>query len=411
VTQKRSFNVVKGLNEITATDIAPKIDPTSVHFKPVSGPAVTVLEQNFDYDLLSAGVLLQKYIGREITLVNNKTGDRQKVTVLSVSRRLIVEKDGIVFSPSDFYMPCSHSIELPDGAGELLISPTLNWQIEAESAGTLEYELSYLTDGLDWRCSYILAVEEDESMAELEGLVTLENECGISFEDATLNLVAGNVRIRKPGQFRTYATIDEDGDWIGEIKDSQIFEYHMYTVPWPTSIQNNQLKQIKLIGAKNVPVRRILTYDGFGANVNLVYEFDNVEENGLGIPLPKGNVRVQRRDRRGGIIELGKDFLDHTPRKETVRLKAGYAPGLQAAVKKSDYDKKRRLRDYEVKFWNRTRRSVEIEYEFGLQPGTWKISNSSLEYERTSVTTAVFKVPVGGGRVSFLRFSVVFPKK
>ena len=392
VRDVRSAGLAKGLNTIIVTGIAAQLDPTSVHFKPLKGPATWLLEQNFDYDLLSSNKLLSKYIGKTITLVDPGTGARSQVKLLSTAGGMVVEKDGtVMLSPPG-------RVELSGGTGELLLEPTLNWLVETEAAGAVDYELSYMTGGIKWNCDYVFLLSDNEKTGDMEGWVTIDNQSGATYGDAKLQLIAGDVRRVQPaGKFRTEMTFPEaavDAKAAG-FQEESFFEYHMYTLPRATTIRMNQTKQISLLSAAAIPTRKVYVYPG-GDKVNVKVEFDNEEKNRLGIALPKGKIRVFKRDSAGVPQFIGEDMIDHTPRKETVRLYIGDAFDIVGEKTRINYqDIGRGYREtWKVVIKNRKEKeAIEVIVPHQIY-GDWRMVESTIPHVKKSAFEAEFRVPV-----------------
>ncbi|MEP0814835.1 MAG: DUF4139 domain-containing protein [bacterium] len=403
VRDVRTTTLGEGINHLTVTDVAALLDPTSVHFKVLSGPSTYLLEQNFDYDLLSSDKLLSKYIGKEITLVDTQTGVRSRVKLLSTSGGMVVEKDGtVLLNPGG-------RVELSGGTGELLLEPTLNWDIAADKAGTVNYELSYMTSGMSWNCDYVFLLADTEKTGDMEGWVTLNNNSGATYRDAKLQLIAGDVRrVQEPAPAGWAGAVPEAAkmaDGAG-FQEESFFEYHLYTLPRATTIKMNQTKQISLLNAADIPTRKVYIYPG-GDKVQVKVEFDNEEANNLGIALPKGKIRVFKRDSAGVPQFIGEDWVDHTPRKETVRLYIGDAfdiVGEKTQTNYSDIGKGYR-ETWQVKIKNRKEKeaiTVVVPHQIY---GDWKMVESNFDYVKKDAWTAEFKVPVAADGEATLNFT------
>ena len=403
VRDVRDAALSEGMNRLAVTDIAAQLDPTSVHFKVLSGPATFLLEQNFDYDLLSMDKLLSKYIGKEITLVDYNTGERQKVKLLSTSGGMVVEKNGaVVLSPSG-------RVELSGGTGELLLTPTLNWLLQAENAGNVNYELSYMTSGLSWKADYVFLLADSEKTGDMEGWVTLDNTSGAAYPDAKLQLIAGDVRRVQDDYRYAGAMAPPEAAKVAdgaEFREESFFEYHLYTLPRPTTIKMNQTKQISLLNAADIPTRKVYVYPG-GDKVQVKVEFDNEEKNNVGMALPKGKIRVFKRDTDGVPQFIGEDMIDHTPRKETVRLYIGDAFDIVGEKIQTNYKDigQGYQESWKVTIKNRKEKeaiTVIVPHEVY---GDWKMIESNFDYVKKDAWTAEFKVPVAADSETTLTFT------
>ncbi len=403
VRDVRSINLTSGFNSIEVTDVAAQLDPTSVHFKPLSGPPVYLMEQNFDYDLMSSDKLMSKYIGKNITLVDYDTGARSIAKLLSTTGGIVVDKGGTVL-----INPYAR-IELTGGTGSLLLEPTLNWLVNAGNAGTVSYEMSYITNGISWDCDYVFLLSDSEKTGDMEGWVTIENESGATYRDAKLQLIAGDVRRVETGYdiYASAGAIPEAtmADGAG-FQEESFFEYHLYTLPRATTIKMNQTKQISLLNASDIQTKKILVYPG-GDKVNVMVEFTNDEDNNLGIALPKGKMRVFKRDSSGVPQFIGEDVIDHTPRKEKLRLYIGDAFDIvceKTQVQYQDIGKGYR-ESWKVLVKNRKEKeAIEVVVPHQIY-GDWKIVESSIPYTKKDAWTAEFIVPVKADSEATLTFT------
>jgi len=392
VKETREFSFAQGLNFLTLTGVPSAIDTTSVHFKPLTG-AVTLLEQNYDYDLVSRTKLLQKYLGATITIIA-EDGTRTAGRLLSVSDGIVIDAGGkVLLNPPGY-------LELPSLPGGLLLRPTLEWQVQAPQAFTTKGEVSYLTSGLSWSADYVVMLSDSEKLADLEGWVTMRNHSGASYENARLKLVAGEIH-RAPapapvaGKMLAEADMMRDG---GGFVEEAFFEYHLYTLERRTTIRDNQEKQISLLEGSNIPTAKVYTYDPDwrGDQVEVRIEFKNAEQNGLGIPLPAGRVRVFKRDREGMAQLVGEDAIDHTPKDELVRLLLGNAFDIKGEKTQTDYvDLKQGFRaSYEIVLRNHKQEAVTVLVPHHIGYANWKVLASSLDYRKKDALTIEFAVPV-----------------
>ncbi len=404
VREVRDASLQKGGNVIVVTGIAALLDPTSVHFKPLKGPATWLLEQNFDYDLLSSDKLLSKYIGKTITLVDYTTGARSQVKLLSTAGGMVVEKDGtVMLNPPG-------RVELTGGTGELLLEPTLNWLVETEAAGAIDYELSYMTGGIKWNCDYVFLLSDNERTGDMEGWVTIDNRSGATYNDAKLQLIAGDVRRVQEDMYGYAGGAPEAMPMAAReaksFQEESFFEYHLYTLPRATTIRMNQTKQISLLNAAAIPTRKIYVYPG-GDKVNVKVEFDNEEKNRLGIALPKGKIRVFKRDSAGVPQFIGEDSIDHTPRKETVRLYIGDAFDIVGEKTRMNYqDIGQGYREtWKVVVKNRKEKeAIEVIVPHQIY-GEWRMLESTVPHVKKSAFEAEFRLPVPADSERELNFT------
>ncbi|MDP3544254.1 MAG: DUF4139 domain-containing protein [Elusimicrobiota bacterium] len=424
IKETRPFTLKNGVNSVQVVDVAAQIDPTSVHFKSLTAPeAVSVLEQDFRYDLISQEKILQRYLGREIELQRyGLDGTRKEVikgTLLSAAGgRVMKVGDKLVLNPQgEAILP-----ELPEG---LLTKPTLMWLLNARKGGDHKGEISYLTGGLSWNADYVLVVDKDDAKADLNAWVTVSNNSGATYKDAKLKLVAGDIhRAPQPqvARGRMYAAKMMSMEMAdGGMTEKSFFEYHMYSLGRATTLADNSSKQVEMASAAGVPVRKLFTYDGVqgvqwnsfgdaaywdpnyglqsGKKVAVHFEFDNKKTEGLGIPLPKGRVRVYKKDHDGSLQLAGEDAIDHTPKDEKVRVKMGESFDLVGERKRVDYKsdlKGRRFEEtFEIKLRNHKDADAAVTVVEHLYRWTnWKVSGASAKWVKRDAQTIELPVTV-----------------
>ncbi len=411
----RFLNLNEGINEVRFLDIAASIEPTSVHFRSITAPDMCgILEQNFEYDLVSADKLLLKYIDNNIRITtqddNVYTGylasyDGSQV-VLSAER----EKGPI-------YMVVRENIrniefpQLPEG---LITKPTLVWSLLNRKKGRHEVEVGYLTRDINWAADYVAAVSDDEKSISLNGWVTVDNRSGTAYENASLKLVAGDVhRVEeRQGVIRAEYAMKEAGAAVPEqFEGRELFEYHLYELQRKTTIKNNQTKQISLLTAPKVSINKVYTYKGAlyrwyyydnwrgqpsNKKVAVNLEFKNSKANGLGIPLPSGKIQVYKADIDKTLQFIGENQIDHTPKDEKITLFLGNAFDIIGERKITDHKKiaNNLYRDsYEISLRNHKKEPVTIKV---IEPqwGDWTILEKSYDYKKEDTNTLVFEVNV-----------------
>lgn len=420
----RPLSLQKGVGEVLLTDVAAQIDPTSVHFKSLTAPdAVSVLEQNFQYDLVNPEKLMQKYLGREIELerFSGLAGDKREVmrgTLLSTSGGRILQSGGRIYvnPPGNPILP-----ELPEG---LLTKPTLVWRLASQKGGSHDCEISYLTAGMSWQSDYVLVTSPADDRMDLNAWVTINNHSGATYKDARLKLVAGDVhRVQAPARVRAMAkmALGMAAADAAQFQEKSFFEYHLYTLQRPATLRESETKQIELASAAGVPLKKMFIYDGvegiswgeysdyyrtepsYGTQgqkkVAVMLEFKNAKDQGLGIPLPKGRIRVYKKDDSGSLEFIGEDAVDHTPKDEDVRVKMGNAFDLVGERKRvhyqSDLNKRWFQETFEIRLRNHKDSDVTIKAVEHLYRWTnWKIVESSWKWTKKDAQTVEFEVPV-----------------
>ncbi len=405
IRETRQFELTTGLQNLELMDVSGALRPETVHLKLPDGWEVELLEQNFDFDLVDSSKLLEKFIGKQIMLIDDEQGITTTGTLLSVAGGLVVECDGqILLSPPG-------RVVLPAGAADgLLLRPTLSWLVHSPREGSPKAEISYLSSGLGWNADYVLMLNATDSAAGLEGWVTVNNYSGTTYNDAHLKLIAGEVN-REP-EYDDMATGAEpeaamDGLGGGGFEEEEFFEYHLYDLQQATTLRNNQQKQIGLLTAAEVPIKKLLLYHGqYGGDVRVNVEFTNSEENSMGMPLPAGTVRVFKEDSSGSAQFVGEDAIEHTPRDEDVRLYIGNAFDVVGETVQSSYEDlgKGYKEAYAVTLKNH-KESEDVVVTVQVEVyGDWKFTETNFEYRMIDAFHAEFDVPVKAGAEAVLNY-------
>lgn len=327
VRQLRRIEVQQGENQLAYDAVASGINASSVLFHDRTDPAARVVVQQYEYDLVSESALLERYLGKQLSLVypgENQRGERLTGTLLAKDDGLLLQTDRGVVSVRD-----ATQVEFPQLEGGLRTKPTLLWTLDATKGGRHEVETSYLTSGLSWQADYVAKVADDDRSLDLQGWVTLSNTSGAAYDDATLRLVAGEVnRVSSPapmGMPSPKAETLDYGRGGGGFEEKSFFEYHLYRLTRPVTLSQNQDSQLLLLSADAVPVTKKFIYDTYGdGKVQVVLALRNDEASHMGMPLPLGTVRIYKDD--GGDAQfLGEDRIDHTPKDEELRVTVGKA--------------------------------------------------------------------------------------
>ncbi len=410
VREIRTLDLTAGRLSLEFGDVAAGIQPETVHIRPLGSLPLQVLEQNYQYDLLNPQKLLEKYVGRLVTVyrTNPATGVEESVSaeVLSVNGGTILRiGDEITFNyPGRFGFP-----EVPEN---LIAQPTLLWQLDAPG-GSQQVEVTYLTNNLNWKSDYVMVLNEDDDAGALTGWVTLTNQSGATYDGARLQLVAGDVqRVNgnmRPEAARQMMMSDAVVQESAGFTEQGFFEYHLYTLGRPADVVNNEQKQVTLLEADEFGVEKRLIFNGathyyrgqYGQvassqKVGVFLDFENSEVNGLGMPLPKGTVRVYKRDETGAQQFIGEDLIDHTPRDEDVRIKMGEAFDVVGDRRQMDYSILSGCVSesaWEVTLRNHKDEDVDVML---VEPvgGDWEIISSSHEFTKLDAWTFTFEPEV-----------------
>lgn len=389
----REMDFAKGTGELLFRDVAALIDASSVHF---NAQGVTLLEQNFDYDLVSPDKLLEKYVDQNVEVIT-ENGDLASGKLMSNAGQSIILQmnDGSLRS---LLAESIQEVRFPKLPAGLITRPTLRWLVNSPAGGAREAEVSYLTGGMSWNADYVAVIDES-NRADFSAWVTLNNNSGASYRNAMLKLIAGEVhraQAPRPKFDRAYAAMEMAMDGGAQFSEKSFFEYHLYTLERPTDLLDRQTKQVSLFPDASVQNRRIYEYDYSRSTdrVSVSLEFLNSKDNQLGIPLPAGRVRVFQRDNDGSQEFIGEDNIEHTPRDEKVRLTIGNAFDIAVERVQKEY---RRIsdrvseQDIEVKLRNRKKETVTI-VVVDQAWGDWEITKSSLPVRKVSASKFEFDV-------------------
>jgi len=412
VKQTERITLEHGIQTTTFTGVADRIDPTSVRLGD-GGGVLTVLEQNYRYDLISPAKILRRYLDREVRRILDG-GEIAVGTLQSVGGDVVLKdrNGGIGIVRMDaierYELP-----ELPDG---LITRPTLVWTVNAARAGDVDTEITYMTGGFSWHAEYTAVVADDERSMEISAWVSVENESGATFEDAKLKLVAGDVH-RAPQarpemmarQMAKAAMTDEAG---AGFEERGLFEYHLYDLGRRTTLANAEIKQIALFDPTVVRAEKRFVYDWRKDpdTVTVSMAFTNSERDGMGMPLPAGTVRVFTRDTDGELEFVGEDAIDHTPKNEEVRLTLGGAFDLTAerrVVENRRISQRVREQDLEIELHNRKDEAVTVTAIDHLW-GDWEILKSTHEYNKKNATTIEIPVTIDADGEATVTYTVRF---
>jgi hypothetical protein len=421
VREERSLDLPSGVAEVHFTGVPEKVEAPTVHVAILEGAPVSVLEQNYEYDLLSPEKLLEKFVGQTVTLVQEKMKDNSTVEE-EVPAKLLSTNSGTVWEIQGRIVtnPPYSRLSFPSVPGNLIAHPTLVWLLDGKGAGKRKVEAAYLTSGISWHADYILALDASEEKASLEGWVTIENQSGAAYPNALLKLVAGDVH-----EVPVARSLPKGGLVMARVvpppmQQEDLFEYHLYTLPRPTTLKQNQTKQVELLSSAPFPVQKDYVLRGDTSfyrsayptkakqKVSVVLKFKNGEAQGLGSPLPAGTIRVYKNDRAGSPQFIGEDQVGHTPKDEELKLQMGSAFDVVAEKTQTDFKKLANNvteSAYEVRLRNHKEVPVTVRV---LEPigGDWTIVEHSLPFQKTQAFEAEFDVTVPPGKESVLTYRV-----
>jgi hypothetical protein len=427
VRDVRQIHLSSGVFPLRFEDVAASINPATVHFRSLTDDAkLSVVEQNYEYDLLDPQKLTQKYVGREVTLVRAET-DAGSTRYVETKATLLANNNGPVWKIGNEIVTGlnTDTYKFPELPGNFYSRPTLIWTLDNRGAPAQKVEASYLTANMNWSADYVLNVARDEKSADLDGWVTLNNNSGVAYQNAKLQLVAGEIHqvgthLAEPsGAVRAGIAMAKAAP---QFTQEGISEYHLYSLGRRTSIQNNESKQISLLTGTNIPVEKHLVTEGesyYYRNaqslgnptpqpVKVIYQFKNEEKGGLGMPLPAGTVRVYQSDSKGGIQFVGEDSIQHTPKDETLRIYIGDAFDVVCERKQTDYKKLSSNlyeMEYEITLRNHKDGPVTVEVREPVG-GDWEVVNSNFPYTKLDARTIGFEIPVAKEGTSKLTYRV-----
>lgn len=422
IKETRRLDLDRGVNDIALRDVSAKMRPETASLRALSGPPLRLIEQNFDFDLLTPQKLLEKYVGQMVGVIrtNPATGEETREAA-----EVLATNDGVVLKFADrIETGVPGRLTFSGVPANLRDRPTLVVKLDSPAAGRQTTELSYLSGGLSWKADYVAELGADETLLDLAGWVTLTNRSGTAFENARLQLVAGDVnRVQEDFARPRLSKAMVAAAPIPEMAREEVFDYHLYTLGQPTTIRDNQTKQVALLSATAVPVKKeyLLTGQswyyqnqasdlGRKQKVAVFLEFDNADGD-LGKPLPKGVVRVYKKDSKGNAIFIGEDAIDHTAKNDKVRLRMGNAFDVTANRKQTDY----RLvtgrpnpvieTSWRIELANAKEQPVTVKVVEPM-PGDWDMVSENQPHVKGDAHSAVWLVEVPADGKATLEYTV-----
>ncbi len=405
VRDRRKIELGTGETRLTFMDVAELIRPETVSLRSVSTPgSIRIVEQNYEYDLMSPEKLMEKYVGKKVKLQNFS----KDVDLTTVEAELLSLNNGPVYRVGDeIYLGYPGNVVLPEVPENLIAKPSLIWLIDNDQAKQ-EVEATYLTGGLSWKADYVVRMSKDEKKADIDAWVTLDNQSGAAYTNAQLKLVAGDVNIVPQAMPMAKAGRGVMAAEAAMMAEESFAEYHLYTLPRRTTIKQAQSKQVSLFNAAGIGVTKKYEFRGQGyyfyqrmpqmapEKVGVFVEFKNDKANQLGMPLPAGVMRLYQEDSDGMLQFSGEDRVDHTPKDEKVRLRMGNAFDVVGERIQTDYQVvSGNVHESGYKITLRNHKEADIVVEV-VEPmmADWRILESSIPSEKRDAQTAVFSVPV-----------------
>lgn len=434
VKQTKKTQFEKGIFELAFDDVAEHIDPTTVSLKLSQNPErVAVLDQNFQFDLVSTDKLLQKYIDQKIR-ISHDLGDKNTTT----EGVLLSTSGGLTLNTNDNQITTIKSwnlIDFPELPGGLLTKPTLVWLLDSDTSSEEYIDLSYQTRGMTWWSDYIININENGSNCNMDMMswVTIVNKSGASFLNSQLKLIAGDVNRAAPARPNTMAV-----ERFAKVADNQfteesLHEYHLYKLPRHVDLPNNSTKQVQLLqNTNNIKCQKILRYNGSsfgntsyhrpitdrnylshsGPKIESFLIFDNTDKNQLGLPLPAGRVRVNTFVQSDNSLEfIGEDSIDHTAKNSTITIKLGHSFDVTGERKQNHFQlmKNSITEQFEITISNQKSKSQQVEI---IEPlyrwSNWQITQHSEEYEKLDAGTIRFNLDVPAEAKKVLKYTVQY---
>jgi hypothetical protein len=441
VRQDVPLDLKAGENQVNISDITMRLEPDSIILRDPSGKhPVAVLEQNYRNDPVTQFSLLSLYEGRTIdfelpdhSMVKGKVirsgfVRQDYFNANRYNQAYPVQEEPIIEIGGQLRFGLPGTPIFPDLAAEAILKPRLEWRIATDKPGKFPAELSYVTGGMSWQADYNIVAPEKGDLVDIVGWVTMDNRTGMTFENARIKLMAGDVNKIQPGQVSVYAAkamVAGATDGNGPpVTEKSFDEYHLYTLERSTTLRDRETKQVEFIHAAGVATKQVYIYDGakidgnryngwnwenirndhsYGTESNpkiwVMREFVNSQANHLGMPLPKGRVRFYRRNDDGQIEFTGENVIDHTPRDETVRMYTGNAFDLTGERRRNDYvletGKKSATESFEIKVRNHKKEAVKVRVvEHLYRSLTWEIASNSSDYKKTDAHTIEFPITI-----------------
>jgi hypothetical protein len=430
VREVRNLTLKDGVNFLRFEDVAEKIDPTTVSFKSLTAPdSVAVVEQNYQYDVLNAATVLDKSVGKK--LIVKHYGSDGRVTSDTGTLLAPPHEAGnlMIKTDSGVVLNATGEVEISELPSDMVPKPSLLWKLMSQKAGEHAGEIAYQTQGLNWHCDYVAIVDDSETKTDLNGWVTIDNQSGASYKHAALKLLAGDVHMARQVNFGGGGNMPRPMmaramAAPAQFQENSFSEYHLYALNGHTDLNDKETKQISLFSADNIGAKKKYVFDSQTAvyipmresdderlqKVAVKLEVQNSKDNGLGMPLPKGRVRIFKKDKDGALQLIGEDDIDHTPVDEKVRLKLGDSFDLVALhketnrVRQSSNDEHSRA-SYEITLRNHKKTDVTIncvEHAYGQ----WKITDSSQPFIKKTADVFEFAVPVPAGGEAKVTYTI-----
>jgi len=399
VKESLQSQLAKGTTIFSKADVAERLIPASVKLN--GGEDLTVIEQNYQYDLVNQNQLLKKYLDAEVSVVQ-QNGDKLNGRLLSFDDRTLVlqGRTGLEIIQRAFV----GSIRCPEPLEKMYTRPTLEWTLYAARAGKYDMELSYLTRGIGWKAEYVAELSADEQSLNLSSWIDLNNQSGATYKRAKLKLVAGELNQATQPQRDMIMTFQGAGaKRMAAVEEREFFEYHLYEIGFPVTIRNKEQKQVQWLSPTNIAARKCFIFEHGGmefSNLPVKVRFKNDKETGTGVALPAGTVRLFKRDVDGALELVGEDWLDHTSKNDDVLLTLGEAfdvKGKREVLDRRTRQDRYREEDIRITIANRKDVAVDVEILEHLGWSNWEVKSPSHPFEKLDARRAQCNVQVPAG--------------
>lgn len=440
------LDLQQGVNQVRFADTTAHLEPESVILHdPKGGVSLSILEQNYRSDPVSSGLLLHLNEGKEIEFFVREPNKPDRIVKGKVIRSGYGQSHGrsdalqpVIETEGKLQFSLPGEPRFPALADDTILKPTLDWRIHADKAAKLDAEVCYVTAGMNWEADYNVVAPENGDRMDFTGWITVANGSGKVFKDARIQLIAGDVAKLQDNEISPFAAGTVQFDRGGAKVEEETFdEFHLYSLPLPTTLHDNETKQVEFVRAMGVMTKRIFVYDGTDVNslrhigysredvrdmenygigsspkVRIIREIVNSEANHLGVPLPRGKIRFYRQDSRGNLQFTGEDRIDHTPKDETLRLNLGNSFDLVGERKRTEFKTDRKVgwldETFEIKVRNHKKdEAVEIRViEHLSRWNRWEIRDNSMKFEKLDAQTIEFRVPVKPDEEGKVTYSV-----
>lgn len=414
VRDTKTIKLVKGIQSVEVDNVASKIDATSVLPKFLSNAnKINILEQNFDFDLVNPEKLLSKYIGENIEIERTGEDKRGKLTgkLLAIYGGLVLQTENkLILNPQG-------EISLSKLPEDLRLKPTLVWLLESEVEGNNQLEISYQTSGISWNADYVLVTNEKDTLADITGWVTINNNCGATFKDTKLKLVAGDINRVSQDRYAGKRLMAlpmamQTDEANSSFQEKSFFEYHIYELQRKSTLKDKEIKQIEFISAKNIPIKKVFTYnaDLDPKKIKVSLDFKNSKENNLGIPLPKGRIRVSKYD-ADSIEFIGEDNIDHTAKDAKLSIDIGNAFDITGTKTQTNNrtENKTSYQSFSIKIKNSKDIPVEVNIVETLNAwSNWEIKENSSPFTKKDKSTVEFLITVPANAEKEVTYTVKY---